>query len=83
MAMKRMAKVAVVLMLALALCQSAAMAAPTRGAYESATHSSHSGLFGQFFQLLGAIWSDHAAIWGGDGAVWGTDGAIWGGTGDH
>jgi hypothetical protein len=67
-----MAKVAVVLVLALALCQSA-MAAPTQGAYKATTHSSNLGLFDRFLGLLGAIWG------GKDGAIWGgTDGAIWG-----
>jgi hypothetical protein len=70
-AMKRMAKVAAVLMLALVLCQSVAMAAPTQGAYKATTNSSNPGLFEQFFGLLGAIWGGHAAIWQTDGAIWG------------
>ena len=78
--MKRMAKVAVVLVLAVALCQSA-MAAPTQGAYRSTTNSgNHYGLLNQFFGLLGAIWGGnggHAAIWGGDSGR-STNGAIWG-----
>jgi len=82
MAMKRMAKVLVVLVLALALCQSA-MAAPIQGAAMATANSNNSGLFAHFLGLLGAIWGgDRGAIWGSDhGAIWGTDGAIWGGNG--
>ncbi len=69
--MKRMAKVAAVLMLALALCQSVAMAAPTQGANMATANSSNPGLFEQFLGLLGAIWGDHSAIWGTQGAIWG------------
>ena len=75
--MKRMAKVLVVLVLALALCQSA-MAAPTQGAAMATANSSRPGVFTQFLGLLGAIWGDRGAIWGDHGAIWGTDGAIWG-----
>jgi hypothetical protein len=84
MAMKRMAKVAVILMLAVALCQSVAMAAPTQGAYnKTTTNSSNPGMFDHFLGLLAAIWGGDAAIWGGDSAIWGTDAAIWGGDGGH
>src|SRR6266581_1108240 len=76
--MKRMAKVTVVIVLALALCQSA-MAAPTQGAYMATTNSSNLGLFDHFLGLLGAIWGDpnHGAIWClGNGSA--DSGAIWG-----
>ena len=84
--MKRMAKVWVVLVLAVALCQSATMAAPTQAASRVSTNSgNHYGLLNQFFGLLGAIWGNHGAIWGGGhAAIWGSDsgassqGAIWG-----
>jgi len=59
MAMKRMAKVLVVVVLALALCQSA-MAAPTQAGYRSTTNSgNHFGQFDRLMQLLGAIWGNH------------------------
>ena len=77
--MKRMAKVLVVLVLALALCQSA-MAAPTQAGNSATTNSgNHYGQMDRFLRLLGAIWGGHGAIWGGHGAIWGTHGAIWGG----
>jgi hypothetical protein len=65
-----MAKVLVVLVLALALCQSA-MAAPTQGAYQATANSGSKTLYAHFMQLLGAIWGDHGAIWGTHGAIWG------------
>ena len=70
--MKNMARVAAVMVLALALCQSA-MAAPTQGAYMATLHSNNPMLFDRFLQIFGAIWGGgHGAIWGGGhGAVWG------------
>jgi hypothetical protein len=79
--MKKMAKVLMVLVLALVLCQSAAMAAPTQGAAMATANSNRPGVFEQFLGLLGAIWGDHGAIWGDRGAIWSTDGAIWGNDG--
>lgn len=73
--MKNMARVAAVMVLALALCQSA-MAAPTQGAYMATLHSNNPMLFERFLQIFAAIWG------GGQGAVWGGgQGAVWGG--DH
>ncbi len=77
--MKHMARVAAVVVLALALCQSA-MAAPTQGAFMATSNSNNLGLFDRFLQIFGAIWGgapgNHAAIWGGGtgdhGAIWGT-----------
>ena len=74
--MKRMAKVLVVLVLALALWQSA-MAAPTQGAAMATANSNNSGMFAHFLGLLGAIWGERGAIWGDHGAIWGDHGAIW------
>ena len=68
--MKRMAKVLMVLVLALVLCQSA-MAAPTQGAAMATANSNRPGVFTQFLSLFGAIWGGHGAIWGTDGAIWG------------
>lgn len=79
--MKRMAKVLVVLVLALALCQSA-MAAPTQTGYRATTYGNHNGFMKNLSWLFGAIWGgggSHGAIWGGGGS----HGAIWGGTGGH
>ena len=75
--MKKMAKVLMVLVLALVLCQSA-MAAPTQGAAMATANSNRPGVFEQFLGLLSAIWGgDRAAIWGGGGG----NAAIWGGGG--
>jgi len=71
--MKKMAKVLMVLVLALVLCQSA-MAAPTQGAAMAMANSNRPGLFEQFLGLFGAIWGDHGAIWGTDGAIWSNGG---------
>ena len=68
--MKTVARVAAVVVLALALCQSA-MAAPTQGATMATANSSNLGLFEHFLQIFGAIWGDHGAIWGDHGAIWG------------
>ena len=82
MAMKRMAKVLVILVLALALCQSA-MAAPTQGAYMAATHAKSVGMFDRFMQIFGAIWGgSHGAIWSSPGSN-SIYGAIRGGGGGH
>ena len=84
--MKNVAKAALIMVLALALCQSA-MAAPTQGAYKATTNSRNVGLFDHFLGLFGAIWGTDGAIWGSDGAIWGGPGsggdrgAIWGGPG--
>ncbi len=76
--MKHMARVAAVVVLALALCQSA-MAAPTQGVLMATAHSSNLGLLDQFLQIFGAIWSERGAIWSGPGAGSGDRGAIWSG----
>src|SRR2546425_10235786 len=76
--MKTVARVAAVVVLALALCQSA-MAAPTQGATMATANSSNLGLFEHFLQIFGAIWSDHGAIWSDHGAIWSDHGAIWSG----
>ncbi len=92
--MKNLVKVVAVVVLALALCQTA-MAAPTQGAYMATANSGNLGLFDHFLQLLGAIWGDNGAIWSGPGSSSGgramtlnpgsasskgstNDGAIWG-----
>ena len=74
--MKRMAKVLVVLVLALALCQSA-MAAPTQTAYRAtASYGNHNGFMKNLSWLFGAIWgnNNHGAIWGTHGAIWSNGG---------
>ncbi len=83
--MKNVAKAAMIMVVALALCQSA-MAAPTHGAAVAVSHSRSAGLFDHFLGLFGAIWGTDGAIWSDRGAIWsgqvGGDnrGAIWGGT---
>jgi len=68
--MKNAAKAALIMVLALALCQSA-MAAPTQGAYKAISNSRNVGLFDHFLGLFGAIWGTDGAIWGDRGAIWG------------
>jgi hypothetical protein len=85
--MKKAAVVVAVMVLSLALSQSA-MAAPTQGYTMAAGHTNSDSLYERLLGILGAIWGGKpgdGAIWGGkpgDGAIWGGkpgDGAIWGG----
>ena len=76
--MKKAAVVVAVMVLALALSQSA-MAAPTQGYTMAFGHTNSDSLYGRLLGLFGAIWGggNNGAIWGGrDGGS--TDGAIWG-----
>ena len=68
--MRKMAMVVAVMVLALALCQSA-IAAPTQGITMAAQHTSSVSLLDRLLGIFGAIW-------GGDSNA-GRDGAIWGG----
>ena len=66
--MRKMAMVVAVMVLALALCQSA-IAAPTQGITMSAQHTSSVSLLDRLLGIFGAIWSN---IGGSrDGAIWG------------
>lgn len=66
--MRKMATVVAVMVLALALCQSA-IAAPTQGITMAAQHTSSVSLLDRVLGLFGAIWSN---IGGSrDGAIWG------------
>ena len=92
--MKKMAVVAVVMVLALALSQQA-IAAPTQGWSMAGSRANSDNPFAKFLGLFGAIWGPgngghNGAIWGSGasgsnhGAIWSgrdgasTDGAIWG-----
>ena len=68
--MRKMAMVVAVMVLALALCQSA-IAAPTQGITMAAQHTSSVSLLDRLLGLFGAIWGGQN---GGN-----NDGAIWGG----
>ncbi len=93
--MKKVAMVAVVMVLALALSQQA-IAAPTQGWSMAGSRANSDNPFAKFLGLFGAIWGPgnggrNGAIWGGGaggnhGAIWGggaggNHGAIWGGNG--
>lgn len=82
--MKKVAVVAVVMVLALALSQQA-IAAPTQGWSMAGSRANSDNPFAKFLGLLGAIWGGQGAG-GRDGAIWGgpnggNHGAIWGGNG--
>ena len=68
--MRKMAMVVAVMVLALALCQSA-IAAPTQGITMAAQHTSSVSLLARLRGIFGAIWggqnggSNDGAIWGG------------------
>jgi len=74
--MKRMAKVAALVLLLVTLIsigQSTVMAAPTQGATQSVSRASGTGLYQAFLRILSAVWGGgHSAVWGGGHtAVWG------------
>jgi hypothetical protein len=87
--MRKMATVVAVMVLALALCQSA-IAAPTQGFMMAAENTSSVTLLDRLLGIFGAIWGggapggggNNGAIWGGNGpGGGGNNGAIWGGNG--
>jgi len=70
--MRKMHKIVAVALVvaALAMIQPAVFAAPSdSGVMNATSHSSSTGLFGRFMELLAAIWGGGpghgAAIWGG------------------
>ena len=67
--MRKMAMVVAVMVLALALCQSA-IAAPTQGITMAAQHTSSVSLLDRLLGLFGAVWTGPGSG-GRDGAVWG------------
>lgn len=81
--MKNIVRVAVVLMVVVALTagQSMLMAAPTNGAAMASQHSARLGLFDTFLRIFGAIWGGNGRggltrVEPGTGGG-STDGGIW------